>query len=118
MSEGFEKIMSDVENIRVQRDGNIVVITMNRPKALNALNDQTLEELDRVFTCLEEEREVLPDLVRFLQMLGRDGQRRVLFQVLFYRYYNYDLEKPFLPQYRKNHQDLLAALQLELKQEG
>ena len=59
MSEGFEKIMSDVENIRVQRDGNIVVITMNRPKALNALNDQTLEELDRVFTCLEEEREVL-----------------------------------------------------------
>ena len=59
MSEGFEKVMSEVENIRVQRDGNIVVITMNRPKALNALNDQTLEELDRVFTCLEEEREVL-----------------------------------------------------------
>ena len=59
MSEGFEKVMSEVENIRVERDGNIVVITMNRPKALNALNDQTLEELDRVFTCLEEEREVL-----------------------------------------------------------
>lgn len=59
MSEGFKKVMSEVENIRVERDGNIVVITMNRPKALNALNDQTLEELDRVFTCLEEEREVL-----------------------------------------------------------
>lgn len=59
MSEGFEKVMSEVENIRVQQDGNIVVITMNRPKALNALNDQTLGELDCVFTCLETEREVL-----------------------------------------------------------
>lgn len=67
---------------------------------------------------LEEERAVLPDLVRLLQMLGKDGQRRVLFKVLFYRYYNYDLEKPFLTQYQKNHQDLLTALQEELNQEG
>lgn len=59
MREGLEKVMTEVENIRVQRDGNIVVVTMARPKALNALNDQTLEELDRVFTCLEEDREIL-----------------------------------------------------------
>ena len=35
------------------------ILTMNRPKALNALNDQTLEELDRIFTCLEREESIL-----------------------------------------------------------
>ena len=32
---------------------------MNRPKALNALNDQTLQELDSIFTFLEGDKEVL-----------------------------------------------------------
>ena len=32
---------------------------MNRPKALNALNDQTLDELERLFTAIEKDREVL-----------------------------------------------------------
>ena len=33
------------ENILVERDGDIALITVNRPKSLNALNSQTLREL-------------------------------------------------------------------------
>ncbi|MBS4023774.1 MAG: short-chain-enoyl-CoA hydratase [Dethiobacter sp.] len=38
------------ENILLERDGDAAVVTINRPKALNALNAATLQELDRVFT--------------------------------------------------------------------
>ena len=33
------------ENIQVSREGSIATITVNRPKALNALNSATLREL-------------------------------------------------------------------------
>lgn len=59
MSEVFEKVAAGLENIRAELDGNIAVLTMNRPKALNALNDQTLDELDRLVTCLEGEADIL-----------------------------------------------------------
>lgn len=35
------------ENLLVERDGAVLVITLNRPKVLNALNGQTLTELGR-----------------------------------------------------------------------
>ena len=59
MSETIKKLAESLENTKVEQDGAIVVITMNRPKALNALNDQTLGELDRIFSCIETEAEVL-----------------------------------------------------------
>lgn len=37
------------------------------------------------------------------------GERRLkglMFQFLFYRYYNYDLDKPFLPQFHANTKEL------------
>ena len=37
--------MATLENILVAREGPIAVITVNRPKSLNALNSQTLREL-------------------------------------------------------------------------
>ena len=59
MSDAIKKLAESLENTKVEQDGAIVVITMNRPKALNALNDQTLGELDRIFSCIETEAEVL-----------------------------------------------------------
>ena len=35
------------ENLLVDRDGAVATITINRPKVLNALNTQTLDELRR-----------------------------------------------------------------------
>lgn len=47
-----------MENILFQQEGNVGVITMNRPKALNALDTQTLEELDSLLTKLEGQEDV------------------------------------------------------------
>lgn len=66
---------------------------------------------------VETENGVLPELGRLLRGLGDDGRRSTLFQLLYYRYYNYDLEQPFLPQYQANQQALLEALRRELSRE-
>jgi len=39
--------MSAVENLLVERDGAVAIVTVNRPKVLNALNAQTIDELRR-----------------------------------------------------------------------
>lgn len=59
MSESLKAVAAGLQNIRVEQDGCIAILTMNRPKALNALNDQTLLELDQLFTCLESESDIL-----------------------------------------------------------
>src|SRR5438046_2098560 len=44
------------DNLLFDRDGPIVVITINRPKVLNALNSQTIDELRRaVLECRTDE---------------------------------------------------------------
>src|SRR5881394_3577830 len=43
------------ENILVDRDGASAVITINRPKVLNALNTQTLDELRRAVLDLKQD---------------------------------------------------------------
>lgn len=46
------------ENLLVEQDGNIAVVYVNRPKALNALNGPTLKEIEKVFIELENNDEV------------------------------------------------------------
>lgn len=38
-----------LENLLVEEDGAVLLVTINRPKVLNALDARTLEELDTVF---------------------------------------------------------------------
>src|SRR5687767_13420642 len=59
----------NLENLLVERDGAVATVTINRPKVLNALNAQTLDELRR--TILELKRD---DGVRVVIITGA-GER-------------------------------------------
>src|SRR6188474_3068407 len=46
------------DNLLLERDGAIATVTINRPKVLNALNAQTLDELRRVVLDLKQDEAV------------------------------------------------------------
>lgn len=46
------------ENLLIEQEGDIAIVYVNRPKALNALNADTLREIDQAFTELENKQEV------------------------------------------------------------
>ena len=50
--------IDNLENLLLERDGAVATITVNRPKVLNALNAQTLNELRRVILALKHDDEV------------------------------------------------------------
>jgi enoyl-CoA hydratase len=43
------------DNLLVDRDGAVAIVTINRPRVLNALNTQTLDELRRVVLDLKQD---------------------------------------------------------------
>lgn len=45
----------DFENIIFEVDENIAIVTINRPEKLNALNLQTINEIEKVFALLKHE---------------------------------------------------------------
>ena len=45
-------------NILIERDGGVAILTINRPKVLNALNTQTLDELRRAMLALRHDDSV------------------------------------------------------------
>ena len=53
------------ENLLVERDGGVAILTVNRPKVLNALNSQTLDELRRAILDLRRD-----DAVRAVILTG------------------------------------------------
>lgn len=60
-----------------------------------------------------EEYDVLPLLGKALRKIGEEQVRRLLFQLLYRLYYGYDLDKPFLPQYKENMKALKKLLEQE-----
>jgi enoyl-CoA hydratase len=52
-------------NMRVETEGGLATITISRPKALNALNAETITELKQVFTELEHD-----DMTRVVIITG------------------------------------------------
>lgn len=48
----------DYENIYIEEENNLAIITINRPKKMNALNRRTIEELHVAFKELDEDREI------------------------------------------------------------
>lgn len=48
----------ELKNVVFEKQGNIGTVTINRPKALNALNSETLEDLDKVLQMLENDNDI------------------------------------------------------------
>lgn len=48
-----------LENIKVVIEENVAILTMNRPKALNALNNQTLDELSAIIESISVDKNIL-----------------------------------------------------------
>ena len=44
----------ELKNVTLEKDGNLAIVTINRPKALNALNSETLRELDLAISNIEQ----------------------------------------------------------------
>ena len=63
---------------------------------------------------IEAENTALRELGKLLLELSPEGRKHFMFQLLYYRYYNYDLDQPFQPQYEENQRLLIEALQKEL----
>jgi enoyl-CoA hydratase len=57
----------DYQNILVTKDGAVAVVTLNRPKALNALNSELLSELVAAFEGFDAD-----DSVRVIVLTGSD----------------------------------------------
>ena len=57
--------LDTLENILVEQDGAVATITVNRPKVLNALNTQTLDEIRRAILALK-----FDDAVRVVIITG------------------------------------------------
>lgn len=70
---------------------------------------QNFSREDREF--LTAESDTLLELGRLLKAMSTDGRKENLFQILYYRYYNYDLDQPFMPQYKENTDELKCILQ-------
>ena len=49
----------EFKNLTVVNEGNVAIVTINRPKAMNALNSETLKELDVAFDELSTADNVL-----------------------------------------------------------
>ncbi|MEE9553395.1 MAG: enoyl-CoA hydratase-related protein [candidate division Zixibacteria bacterium] len=49
----------EYKNIKFEKEDDVAIVTIDRPKVLNALNDETIAELDHCFTTIAGNKEVL-----------------------------------------------------------
>ncbi|MCQ2969705.1 MAG: short-chain-enoyl-CoA hydratase [Clostridium sp.] len=48
----------EFNNVLLKKEDNIAIVTINRPKALNALNSETLKELNTIIEDLENDKNI------------------------------------------------------------
>lgn len=52
--------------------------------------------------ALKADYDAIPVLSQNIRAMGKEEFQNLLFQFLYYRYYNYELDEPFLPQFLSN----------------
>ena len=57
-----------------------------------------------------KEMDTLPESGKRVRQLSAEQQEHFLFRMLYYRYYNFDLDRPFPEQYDHNQRELFRAL--------
>ena len=56
--------------------------------------------------ALKADYDALPVIGRNLRSMGKEQFKHMLFQFIYYRYYNYELDEPFLPHFLSNLEKL------------
>lgn len=59
---------------------------------------------------VKREYEIATELGKLMRAIDPAMRPGIVFKVLYYRYYNFDLDQPFQPQYERNNRHLLADL--------
>ena len=76
-----------------------------------SVNDWMYENFTKAErTLFDKETQALPELGRLMRQLTQKQQEQFLFRLLYYRYYNFDLDQPFLEQYDRNQEALFREL--------
>ena len=53
---------------------------------------------------------IIPEIGKLMRHIPEELRRASVFKILFYHYYSFDLDQPFLPQYELNNRSLLHEL--------
>ena len=59
---------------------------------------------------LKQQYRAIPEIGKLMRRIPEELRRASVFKILFYHYYNFDLDQPFLPQYEQNNRSLLHDL--------
>lgn len=59
---------------------------------------------------IQEEYETITKIGQLMRSIGEHNQPQAIVALLFARYYDFDLDKPFMSQYRCNHEQLIKKL--------
>ncbi len=59
MKHEIQMLSEQLQNVRLEVEGAIAIVTMARPKAMNALNNQTLGELETLFDYFKKDKDIL-----------------------------------------------------------
>ena len=58
MKHEIQMFSEQLQNVRLEVEGAIAIVTMARPKAMNALNNQTLGELESLFDYFKKDKDI------------------------------------------------------------